>query len=151
MTRSLRTWRGTGLRPLNDLYQEVDGLVQHLFGEDAANGLKDFVPRLNVAETESGYEVTVDLPGLKPEEVQVEVHENQLTVSGKRTAEQEDAGKSFHRVERRYGEFRRVVTLPAPIDEGKISADYAHGVLTVLLPKSEKLKPTRIPVKASAN
>jgi len=56
--------------------------------------------------------------------------------------------RNFHRVERHYGEFRRVVSLPAPVDEDKITADYTHGVLTVQLPKSEKLKPTKIQVTA---
>jgi HSP20 family protein len=148
MTRSLRPWRGTGIRPLDDLYKEVDSLVQHFFGDEGSgNGTREFLPSINVAETDQGYEITVDLPGMKPEDVSVELHENQLTISGKREAEQEETGKRFHRVERRYGEFRRVITVPTPVDESKIAADYQQGVLKVFLPKSEKVKPTRIPIK----
>jgi HSP20 family protein len=149
MTRGLRPWRGTGIRPLDDLYKEMDSLVQHFFADDSgSNGGREFLPSINVAENENGYEVSVDLPGMKPEDVSVELHENQLTIAGKREAEAEQTGKTFHRIERRYGEFRRVITLPTPVDEGKIAADYQNGVLNVLLPKSEKLKPTRIPIKA---
>ncbi|MCA9150773.1 MAG: Hsp20/alpha crystallin family protein [Planctomycetales bacterium] len=148
MSRYLKTWRGNGVRPWDDLYKEMDNLVQHFIGEDNG-GARDFVPQLNVAENEGGYEVTVDLPGLKPEDVSVEVHENQLTISGKRDSEQQENGKTYHRVERRYGEFRRVVSLPAAVDEAKITAKYEQGVLHVSLPKSEKLKPTRISVQTA--
>ena len=150
MTRSLRPWRGTGIRPLDDLYKEMDGLVQHIFAdENGVNGARDFVPSIDIAENEIGYEVSVDLPGLNPEDVSVEMHDNQLTISGKRESRQEEKDKTFHRVERRYGEFRRVVALPTPVDEENISADYQQGVLKVVLPKSEKLKPTRIPVTSA--
>ena len=152
MTLSLRPWRGTGIRPLDDLYREMDGLVQHFLGDDAqANVNREFVPHLNVSENPSGYQVTVDLPGMKPEDVSVEVHDNQLTISGKRQSEKEETGKTFHRIERRCGEFRRVVSLPAAVDETKITANYEHGVLQVTLPKSEKVKPTRIAIHATSN
>lgn len=150
MSRYLRTWRNSGLRPLEDFYKEVDHLVQHFLSEETPTGNREFVPQLNVTENESAYEVSVDLPGLKPEDVSVEVHENQLTISGKRESEQEDAAKTYHRVERRYGEFRRVVGLPTTVDEGKITAQYDHGVLKVSLPKSDKLKPTRIAVQTAS-
>jgi HSP20 family protein len=116
----------------------MDSLVQHFFGEEGSgNGGREYLPSINVAETDQGYEVTVDLPGMNPE-----------NISGKREVEQEESGKRFHRVERRYGEFRRVITVPTAVDEKKITADYQQGVLKVLLPKSEKVKPTRIPIKS---
>lgn len=148
MTRALRPWRGTGIRPLDDLYKEMDSLFQNFLG-DEGRGLAqgEFVPHLNVAETEGSYEVTVDLPGLKPEDVNVELHDGQLTLSGKRHFEKEETGKTYHRVERRSGEFRRTIALPAAIDESKVNADFADGVLKVSLPKSEKVKPTRIQIK----
>jgi HSP20 family protein len=93
--------------------------------------------------------VTVDLPGVKPEDVCVELHDNQPKISGNRNTEDEPKGRTYHRVERPSGEFRRVIALPVPVDEAKIEADFHQGVLKVLLPKSEKVKPTRIAVKAS--
>ena len=149
MTLSLRPWRGTGFCPLDDLYREVDGLVQHFLGDDTQSNVnREFVPQLNMCENATGYEVSVDLPGMKPEDVSVEVHENQLTISGKREVEKEETGKTFHRLERRSGEFRRVINLPAAVDAAKISANYEQGVLRVTLPKSEKLKPTRISIQS---
>ena len=148
MARSLRPWRGTGIRPLDELYKEMDHLVHQFFADgNGSSGGREFVPTLNVAETDQGYEVTVDLPGIKPEDVTVELHENQLTIAGKREAEQEEQGRTYHRVERRSGEFRRVIELPVSVDESKIAAHYQQGVLKVALPKSEEVKPTRIAVK----
>jgi HSP20 family protein len=129
----------------------MDNLFQNFLGEDSGNGNQRFAPRVNVAETEDRYEVEVDLPGLSPDDVQVELHENQLTVSGKRTQDHEASGKTYHRVERPYGEFRRVISLPTAVAEERIEARYEHGVLHVVLPKSEKLKPTRIPVSVANN
>lgn len=151
MTRGLRNWRGTGIRPIDDLYKEMDHLFQNFFSEESGNGVERFTPRLNVSESEDRYEVEVDLPGLRPEDVHVELHENQLTISGSRQSEQQESGKTYHRVERQYGEFRRVVALPAPVAEERIEAKYEHGVLRVQLPKSEKVKPTRIPVNVANN
>jgi HSP20 family protein len=152
MTLSRRPWRGTGFRPLDDLYREVDGLVQHFLGDEArANAQQEFVPQLNLSESDAGYEVTVDLPGMKPEDVSVEVHENQLTISGNRDAEKQEAGKTFHRLERRHGEFRRVVSLPVAVDDAKITASYEHGVLRITLPKTEKVKPTRITIQSAGS
>lgn len=148
MSRTLRPWRGTALRPLEDLYRDMDSLVQHLFGdENRAAARENFAPSMNVSETELQYEVSADLPGIKPEEVSVELHDGQVTISGKRESEKEETGKTFHRIERQYGEFRRTIALPLPVDEQKITAAYKDGVLTVVLPKSEKVKPTRIPVQ----
>jgi HSP20 family protein len=143
MTRSIRPWRPL---PLDDVYQEMDNLVQHFFGDDGGNGAKSFVPRINVAETDESFEVTADLPGIDPNDVTVEVHENRLTMSGKRASESSDDSRKFHRVERRWGTFQRVVELPDTVDRDRITADYQHGVLVVSLPKMEKLKPTRIPI-----
>jgi HSP20 family protein len=134
---------------LDELYKEMDHLVHQFLSDDTGSNGRDFVPTLNVAESDNAYEVTVDLPGVKPEDVSVELHENQVTISGKREVEHEEMGRTFHRIECRSGEFRRVVALPVPVDETKISADYHQGVLKVVLPKSEKVKPTRITVKSS--
>ena len=117
MSRALRSWRGTAIRPLEDLYRDMDNLVQHLFGDEGRQASKEsYAPTLNVAETEESYEVTADLPGIKAEDVSVEVHEGQITISGKRESEKEESGKTYHRVERQYGEFRRTVSLPMPVD-----------------------------------
>jgi HSP20 family protein len=126
--------------------EEMDDLFE-LFrdGEGMRRG-PHFVPRTNFAETEGEYEVTVDLPGLKPEEVTVEVKDGNLWISGKREEEKEEKGKTYHRVERRYGEFRRVLTLPGPVDREKVVAKFENGVLRIAVPKKEEAKPKRIEV-----
>ena len=148
MARTFMPFRNGSLVPLEDFYKEVDSLVQNFFDHDEV-GPQKFSPRANLAETETGYELTLDLPGVDPNDVTVEAHDGQLTVAGERKSETEEAGKTFHRVERRFGQFRRVVSIPAPVDEEKIAANYRNGVLTVSLPKSEKLKPKRITVSTT--
>jgi HSP20 family protein len=109
--------------------------------------VEGFAPRTNIAETETEYEVTVDLPGMKPEDLHVEIKGDQLWLSGERKHEQEEKGKTFHRIERRYGRFERVIPLACPTDEAKISAEYKDGVLRVTVPKAEEARPRRIEVK----
>lgn len=150
MVRTLRPWRDTRVRPMEDLCKEMDHLVSHLFSDSTRDKKTSFAPRVNIVETETGYEVSADLPGITPDDVSVELHEGQLTISGSREQEAAEEGKTFHRVERSYGEFKRVITIPEQVDEESIQADYANGVLTVLLPKSEKLKPTRIAINTAS-
>ena len=147
MARTFMPFRNGSLAPLEDFYKEVDSLV-HNFFEPEEDRPRKFTPSANLSETETGYELTLDLPGVQPEDVTVELNDGQLLVAGERKSETEAAGKTFHRIERRYGQFRRVVSIPAAIDEDHITADYRDGVLTVSLPKSEKIKPKRITVNA---
>ena len=108
-----------------------------------------FAPPANVAETEGGFEVTIELPGMKPEDVKVEMLNGRLYISGEKKEETEEKGKTFHRVERRHGEFRRVMPMPANVDENKVAAKFEHGVLTVTIAKTEEAKPKHIEVTAA--
>ncbi|MDY0165104.1 MAG: Hsp20/alpha crystallin family protein [Thermoguttaceae bacterium] len=94
------------------------------------------------------YEITLDLPGLKPDEVNVELKENQLWVSGERRHEAEEKGKTYHRIERAYGQFRRVIPLASQVKTDAIEAEYHDGVLRITVPKSEAAQPKRIEVKS---
>jgi HSP20 family molecular chaperone IbpA len=78
---------------------------------DDASTANVFAPSVNFAETEKGYEVSVELPGMKPEDVHVEFKDGHLWITGERKSEVEEKGKTFHRVERRYGSFRRVIAI----------------------------------------
>jgi len=147
MTRTLRPFREGALRPLDDFYKEMDSLVNSFLYSNGEGGGTGFQPSANLAETETGYELSLDLPGIAPQDVHVEMHDGKLFVSGERKAEKEEKGKTFHRIERSYGSFRRMVSVPTPVDEEHITADYVDGVLTVKLPKSNKAKPRRIPVQ----
>lgn len=111
------------------------------------NEAGEMMPPANVAETETAYEVTLDLPGLKPEEVKAEMREGGLWVTGERNEEKEEKGKTFHRVERVHGTFHRLIPLPGAVDEAAVDAEFRDGVLHVTLPKTKETKPTMIKVR----
>lgn len=123
--------------------------MSRLFAEEDLVHDEKFVPEANVVETENAVEVTMELPGMKPEDVKVEMADGRLCVSGEKKEEKEEKGKTFHRVERRTGTFRRMISLPATVEEGKAEATFAAGVLKVALPKSREAAPKAIPVKAA--
>jgi HSP20 family protein len=146
---SMQPWYGRGLGALRE---EMNDLFGRFFGEEqtgffpAARSL----PSVDLSETAGAVEVKMDLPGLKPEEIEIDVRGDLLTVSGERREEQEskaEGDRKYHRVERRYGSFSRSVRLPAPIDENKVNAQYRDGVLSITLPKSEEAKTRKIKVK----
>jgi HSP20 family protein len=135
-------------RPLENFENEFAGLMERFLGpEEFVGGLEKFTPKSNVAETENGYDITVELPGMKPEEFNVELKNGDLWITGEKKEEKEEKGKTWHRVERHYGEFRRMFALPGKVNEGKIGAEYKEGVLHVTVPKAEEIKPKHINVK----
>ena len=133
-------------RPLVRFERDMENLMERLFGPEDGRWLLGFAPGVNVAETETEYEVSTELPGMKPEEFKVELKGNELWITGEKKEEKEENGKTFHRVERSYGEFRRVVPLPGKVNAEKIVAEYREGVLKVLVPKAEEAKPRRVAV-----
>jgi HSP20 family protein len=104
---------------------------------------------LDIAETDAAFEVKAALPGLKPDEVEIQVHGDTVTIKGESKAETEEKGKNWLRRERRYGVFARTFTLPTAIDAAKAAADFEDGVLKLTLPKSETEKPKTIQVKGA--
>lgn len=133
--------------------REMNKLMGSVFPEEdefwAVPKKEWFAPRVNVAETEKAYEVTMELPGIEAKEVKVEVHEGLLSVSGEKKEEKEEKGKTFHRVERTYGAFRRVIPLELPVNREKVEAKYHEGVLTITVPKMPEAETKRIEVKAT--
>ena len=137
--------------PLGDFRRNMDSLLEEFFGGNGGTemAIEGFVPRVNVAETENEYEVAVDLPGVKPEELNVEYKGSELWLTGERKNETEEKGKTFHRIEKRYGRFERAIPLACPVNEAKITAEYKDGVLHVTVPKTEEARPKRIEVKTA--
>ena len=134
--------------PLRSIRDEMDSLWSRLVGdrdEGVFNGR--LVPSLDLSETPTAFEVRMDLPGVKPEEVDIQLSNNMLMVSGERKEEKEEKNGKFHRIERRRGSFSRSVMLPAAVAEDKIDAKYSDGVLTVTLPKSQPTQSRKIKVK----
>lgn len=135
---------------MGDLATDVETMMGHLFGEPSACDVKpNYAPRFDVSESETAFEVVVDLPGVEPDSVNVEINEDELTISGSRVTHGEDDGKTYHRSERTCGNFHRSVNLPTAVDRDKVEATFNLGVLTILLPKSEKVLPTKIEIKTS--
>ncbi|RMG41852.1 MAG: Hsp20/alpha crystallin family protein [Planctomycetota bacterium] len=134
-----------------DIDREFDNLLSRFWGS-ADRALEEWtganVPRLNVAETENAYEVTVDLPGLNPDDINVEFSNGELRITGERKQEKEEKGKTYHRVESYYGKFQRTLYLGEGIDADKIEAEYKDGVLRLTLPKSQEAATKRIAVKS---
>jgi HSP20 family protein len=107
----------------------------------------DWVPSVDVSETDGEYQIKAEIPDVKKENVKVTLEDGVLTIQGERKQELEEKGKKYHRVERSYGSFARSFTLPDLVDEEKVKAEFKDGVLNLLLPKSEKAKPKAIEVK----
>lgn len=140
-----------GRAPFWSLRDEMDHLLTR-FSDDWNSGwlTQGFEASLDLSETNDKIEVHLDVPGIKPEEIDVEVSGNQLRITGERKEEQEEKGKTFHRVERRSGSFSRTVTLPCDVKEDAIEACCDNGVLTISLPKAEAVKCHKVTVKPKA-
>jgi HSP20 family protein len=94
------------------------------------------VPNLDIAETDKAYQVSAELPGVEPGDINVTVTDGRLVIKGEKKAEKDEKGRDWHRVERSYGSFQRAVDLPLPVAEDKVEAQFAKGVLKITLPKA---------------
>lgn len=106
-----------------------------------------FVPSLDVTEDESKYHVHVALPGIKKDEINIDLQDRRLTISGERKEETENNNTKYHLLETRYGRFERTVLLPSNIDQNKIDARFEDGVLKLDIEKKEKQVSKQIKVK----
>jgi len=106
-----------------------------------------WVPALDISERKDAYLVTVELPGVEADDLEITMEDGLLTIQGERQFTSESSEQQFHRVERRYGAFRRSITLPAHVMAEGIQALVDNGVLQVLVPKMEEAKPKRIQVR----
>ncbi|APW59674.1 Hsp20/alpha crystallin family protein [Paludisphaera borealis] len=133
------------------LRDAMNSLLQESFVRPGGMGLPSAATLpLDVTETENDFVIKASLPGVKPDDVQITVHGDTLTIRGDSKAEEEKKGEHWHLRERRYGSFQRSVALSTPVDSEKARADYENGVLTLTLPKSEAAKPRQIRVGNTA-
>lgn len=109
----------------------------------------DWMPTVDISETDGEYLIKAELPEVKKEDVKVTVENGVLTLQGERRQDKEEKGKRYHRIERSYGSFVRSFALPESVDEGGVKAEYKDGVLNLHIPKSEKVKPKAIEVKVA--
>jgi HSP20 family protein len=104
-------------------------------------------PAVDVSEDEKGYTISVELAGVKREDVSVEVHENVLSIRGEKKSERAEKQDKTHWVERSYGSFSRSFTLPPTAVSEELKATFREGVLTIEIPKKEEVKPRQIAIK----
>lgn len=129
---------------MNQMFNDLWG-TRGRVDEDYISG--SWVPSVDVRETKDALELTAELPGLEPKDVEVSVENGVLTLKGSRSFEKATDGETYHRVERAYGSFERSFNLPTNVDAEKVSAVYRHGVLHLTLPKREEAKPKSIAIK----
>ena len=128
---------------VNRMFDDAFFRSSRYWGEDGS-GLP--VP-MDMVETDDNLIVTAPLPGVKPEDVDITVTGNTLTIKGEFKQEKEQEKGNVHFRERRYGAFHRAIPLPADVDTGKIEATFENGVLKLQIPKTEEAKPKQIEVK----
>lgn len=109
-----------------------------------------WAPPVDIYETPDAYRVVTELPGFSPEQVDVTVNDGTLTIKAERKFYDEVSQESFHRVERRFGQFESRVALPLQVEADKVEASFDKGVLSVSIPKVEHAKPRRVEIKAQS-
>jgi HSP20 family protein len=138
------------LRELNSLQSEMNRLFNTAFDSGSSGpALQRWVPAMDLVESGEQFVLRADLPGMSEEDIQIELEDGTLTVSGERKAEHEQREEGFHRVERSFGTFARSLTLPKGIDGDAVSASFDRGVLEIRIPKPEERKPRRISIAAN--
>ena len=131
-------------RDLNSAFRTHDGVFQ---------GTRGVYPLVNLSESDEGYVLTAELPGVSPDDISVSIEGSTVTLTGERKVEYpvgasgEGRGTAIHRRERPSGSFRRAFELPAEIDLEHAKANHKHGVLTLTLPKSPAAKPRQIAIE----
>jgi HSP20 family protein len=110
---------------------------------------RPWTPLVDIYETENELVLKADLPEVDPNDIDVRVENQTLTLAGQRKFEKQDAGKGYHRIERSYGNFTRSFAVPNTFDTGTVAAAFKNGVLTVTLPKREAARPRTIKVEAA--
>jgi HSP20 family protein len=143
------------INPFNNIF-EAEHRMNNLLNSFFANATADdtgitcsYCPTADIAELDDQYEVTIELPGMKKDEIKVTLENHTLTISGEKKFLDEKKKDSYHRIERGYGRFERSFTLPTSVKADSIDAHYKDGVLVLFIPKAEEAKPRTIDVKIS--
>jgi HSP20 family protein len=141
-------------RELTSLQSEVNRLFSSFFEPGSARpsprSAGGWQPAMDVAERDDHYVLRADLPGVREEDISVELDGDVLTVSGRREAEHDEQREGYSRVERITGEFIRALTLPEGVDPERIEATYDRGVLEVRIPKPEQAQPRKVAIAVGA-
>lgn len=151
--RSLIRWNPQRETSLTDPFRAMDELFSELWRGwpsffDSETRRPLLRPAMDVVENDREIAIRIDLPGIKPEDVKVEMEDNVLTVSGEVGDTIEKEGDRYHYRERSYGSFQRSLRLPSTVDTDKVDASFENGVLNIVLPKLPQAQPKQISIKA---
>lgn len=146
------TTSAPGLPRSGHVFAPIQREFDRLFDQLGAGWtmFKDVHPRMDVWETADSFEITAELPGIAEKDVKIAVADNQLTISGEKTAEKDVSAQDYRLSERSYGAFARTVTLPVGVDVEKIAATMSNGVLKLVAPKSPTTQPKTIPIQSAS-
>ena len=141
--RTLTSWPG-----MNLFMGDMDRLFDRVFEprRGAFEAIGDWVPKLDVSETEDAYFAKLEVPGVPPKEINVSVRGGMLFITGEKNPEKAKPKEKVHRAERAWGTFARMIPLPSSVDAGGTTAVFTDGVLTVTLPKTAMAKEGVVPV-----
>ncbi|MBO8130695.1 MAG: Hsp20/alpha crystallin family protein [Candidatus Marinimicrobia bacterium] len=137
-------------RSLLDLYNEVNRIFDTFFSgieEEEDTLVTNFYPAVDIEEREKDYYVTVELPGVKKDDVKITIKDNMLTISGEKKSEKKEKGKDYHRSERVYGKFQRTFRLPDMVETENVQAEYKDGILHITIPKKKEAMAKEIEIK----
>lgn len=144
----LPSWRvRSPFDELDRMRQEMDRLSETFAGRRAGRLSAGVFPLVNLTEDAESYYIRAELPGIKADDLDIQVTGNSLSIAGERKIAAEGEGVKYHRREREGGTFSRMMTLPGDIDADKVDADLVNGVLTVKIAKAEAAKPKQISVR----
>jgi HSP20 family protein len=145
--KELTPWRPFG--ELSSLRREMDRLWENFFGERPVGRMweREWAPSLDMSETKDNYVVKAEVPGIDAKHIDISLTGDVLSIRGEKKQEKEEKEEDYHLVERSYGSFSRSVRIPAEVESNKIKASYKNGILTITLPKSEKVKAKEVKIK----
>ena len=140
-------------RELRSLQDEVNRVFSSSMNRSGETGLGRgaWNPSVDIFENKDQIVLEAELPGISPDDVNISIENNVLTIHGERNFEKKDESDNFHRVERSYGSFTRSFTLPPTVSSENVNANFDNGVLRLELAKREEAKPRRIEIKASGS
>jgi len=125
-------------RPNRDVFSKnFSDIMDEFFDDVVSSRTESFVPSIDIAESNDKFLVSVELPGMNKEDIDVSLDNGQLTISGERKFEEKENGEKYHRVETHYGKFSRSFHLPDNVDEESITAAYENGLLNITINKTE--------------
>lgn len=126
-------------RPSNERVPKRFSDIMDEFFNDALSSRRDnFVPSIDISETDDQFQISAQLPGMEKDDININLENGRLSISGERSFEKEEQGKKYHRVETKFGSFERSFQLPDNVDEDSISATYENGLLDISIDKSEE-------------